>query len=657
MGGASHPSKARKFARLGLVAIGLMVLFAAAAVLSVVLYLRSVGERSVLSPGEWGKLRARLFGAVEEAPSMEPDLVPETAELPRQRSRLAPPTPPPDVLTHQAETYAESRPKSVVDLQPWRVTSTMVVLGAGGVEGRATLVNLNPVVNRWYLLLLEWADGREGAYHLINREAGLTDLTLDTDFPSGLTFTDSLGKRLCDLWSAEAPLSLETASRSSSPYVSLCGDEIALRLKTPGRRTALEWGTDFLRDNVWGGESITVFVRQRFFQDVYLSTSEVVPEGEARFAEGEDVPASARLAERFAEAMLAPGDLGIAVEGASAERLAAGRWHRVRFHPGVFASVVQPSLLDDEILRSQPNVVSPLDDVEREALVYLVAFDLSRFDLGFAIGTEHPRVRWSERVPDSVRNSALPGPDGIDDIAPLVATGIVPPGEAASTRATFTGGFKRDHGAFRVSELATRNHGSHYGFVESGTILSKLQPGLATIFALVDGRIEMKTWTEEDDALLPSIVFARQNGLPVVETDPETGATIAGARVAQWAAGNWSGSQDRKFRTVRAGAAIQESSGRRFLIYAYFSSATPSAMARVFQAYGCRYGMLLDMNALEHTYLALYHVEESELRVQHLVRGMEVLDKTFESQVLPRFLGFADNRDFFFLTQEEEASP
>jgi len=43
--------------------------------------------------------------------------------------------------------------------------------------------------------------------------------------------------------------------------------------------------------------------------------------------------------------------------------------------------------------------------------VYLIAFDLDRFDLGFAVGTEHPRVDWSDRVPDAVKDPRLPGPD------------------------------------------------------------------------------------------------------------------------------------------------------------------------------------------------------------------------------------------------------
>ena len=298
-------------------------------------------------------------------------------------------------------------------------------------------------------------------------------------------------------------------------------------------------------------------------------------------------------------------------------------------------------------------MVNPLDEVELGALVYMVAFDLGVFDLGFAIGTDHPRVAWSERAQEAVRDPTLPGPDGIVDIAPLVPTGIISPTVADRAVATFTGGFKRGHGAFRSSELAFKNHGSHYGFVESGAVLSKLQPGLATLFVLDDGRVEMKTWDEEDDAMLERIAFARQNGVPIVETDPESNDPIPGALVGRWALGNWSGSQDQRFRTLRAGACLQETDTRRFLVYGYFSGATPSAMARVFQSYDCRYAMLLDMNALEHTYLAVYDVQGSNLTVQHLIEGMSVLDKTVDGQVLPRFLGFADNRDFFYLLRRE----
>ena len=45
-----------------------------------------------------------------------------------------------------------------------------------------------------------------------------------------------------------------------------------------------------------------------------------------------------------------------------------------------------------------------------------------------------------------------------------------------------TGGFKRAHGAFRMSDLALIDHGSHYGFIEQGVVLrlkrDYLKPGV-----------------------------------------------------------------------------------------------------------------------------------------------------------------------------------
>jgi len=159
----------------------------------------------------------------------------------------------------------------------------------------------------------------------------------------------------------------------------------------------------------------------------------------------------------------------------------------------------------------------------------------------------------------------------------------------------------------------------------------------------------MKTWAEADNKLLARIRHARQNGVPVVEFDPASQAPAPGGLVHLWGPGNWSGSEDMKLRTMRAGAALQRNGRKRFLIYAVFSDATPSAMARVFQAYRCDYAMLLDMNALEHTYLALYRRSGSQLFVDHLVKGMGVLEKPASGELIPRFLGYADNRDFFYL--------
>ena len=59
-------------------------------------------------------------------------------------------------------------------------------------------------------------------------------------------------------------------------------------------------------------------------------------------------------------------------------------------------------------------------------------------------------------------------------------------------------------------------------------MFSKLQPGLATIFVLDDGSVEMKTWAEADNKLLARIKHARQNGVPLIEFDQAS--QVAGPR-------------------------------------------------------------------------------------------------------------------------------
>jgi hypothetical protein len=244
----------------------------------------------------------------------------------------------------------------------------------------------------------------------------------------------------------------------------------------------------------------------------------------------------------------------------------------------------------------------------------------------------------------------LPGPDGIGTVSPLVRTGMLNPVQAGLAVATFTAGFKRSHGAFKSGDLAKVNGGSHYGFIENGVILSKLQPGLSTLVVDIEGQVSLVTWTEEMNDGLARIRHARQNGVPLIEPDPDTGGTQPGALITRWGDGNWSGSEDKKLRTLRAGVCLQDGAQGRYLLYGYFSAATPSAMALVFEAYGCDYAMMLDMNALEHTYLAVYRNAGETRVVEHLIDEMEVLDLEVEGKVVPRFLGFADNRDFFYVT-------
>jgi hypothetical protein len=410
--------------------------------------------------------------------------------------------------------------------------------------------------------------------------------------------------------------------------------------------------TDFLRDDVRGGEEVISFARSRFFADAHRQGADVIGEAESH-GETEAGPGPALTAPGHLRQLVRPGSLAIELEMPVQTGLILGNWYPVKGIPGIHVSLMQPNAAGAEILKSHGDVVNRLDAVEAGSLVYLVAFDLANFELGFALGTEHPRVGWSGRVLDQVKEKNLPGPDGIGDIAPLIATGLVNPAYALRTVAAFTGGFKRAHGAFRYGALALHGHGSHYGFVENGVVFSRLQIGLSTLFVLDDGSIHMKTWSEPDNSILPRIKHARQNGVPIIEFDESTAISRPGRLVNRWGPGNWSGSTDSNLRTLRAGAALQENDRGRFLLYAVFTSATPSAMARVFQAYKCRYAMLLDMNALEHTYMAVYRREGFKLVVQHLLAGMNEVDMSESGQYVPRFLGFSDNRDFFYVMRRQ----
>ena len=550
--------------------------------------------------------------------------------------------------------------KTIIDLQPFRETRSIRIKEAAGLEGSATLINLNPHVNAWYLLQLR---GREGAptetYHLENADPMNQTLSLDQARPRGLVLARKEGESFCQLWGENSSESLEKARRAGVPYAPLCGGKIYLRNLTKGHRTGIEAVSDFLRDKVPGGEEVVTYVRDTFFAYLYRRKAE---EGlESKPVEGppptqaRGAPAAGLIDRQQANRVIKPIDLGIDIEEAGIQGMAPGFWYAAKDNPGIFVSVIVPEGIAPEILRSPGPSVSPLDSIERKGLVYLVAFDLDRFELKYSLGTTHPKVDWSEHISDRMREKSLPGPDGIGTIAPLVSTGLTNPIDTHKTVVTFTGGFKRIHGALKYGLLGLRNHGSHYGFIEDGVIFSKLQPGLSTIYILRDGWADMKTWGEEDDhSLLSKVKYARQNGVPLIAGfDEATRMSVPGPLVNRWGEGNWSGSRDEKLRTLRAGAALQEWQGKRFLLYAFFWSATPSAMARVFQAYQCRYAMLLDMNALVHTYLAVYKKQNSHLYVQHLIQGMAEVDLTVKGRYIPRFLGYADDRDFFYLTRKE----
>jgi hypothetical protein len=539
---------------------------------------------------------------------------------------------------------------TIVDLQPDRTVARAEIRRTPDETGVASLTNLNPHINSWFVLALDWpVSGEHESFHLENPDPR-SELTLSADAPGSLRL--EIARQPCQLelgGNGTVPGTLARARKSGLPYVPVCDGRLYLRNQVAGHGTSLEKVTDFLRKHVWGGEKFVTLVKKEVYRDKFLE--EAAPHAEGRSPVAlEESPAPALRDTTRGSLAVVPPDLAIEI-AAPTQSLVEGEWYAVRDLANVFLSVMSPSAIAPAILHDRSPSVSALGSVESAALAYLVAFELEHFDLHYELGTDHPELGWSSRPPPASQDPRLPGPDGIATAAPLARTGMVNPVQSSRTVAAFAGGFKRDHGAFRYGPFAGRNHGSHYGFLEQGVIFSTLQPGLATVWTTQAGEVRLQTWTSQDNALVTQIRDARQNGVPLIEYDAAQHKSSPGAFVNRWGEGNWSGSANQDLRTVRAGLCLQEAHGHRFLIYGFFSDATPSALARVFQAYGCRYAMQLDMNALEHTYLALYLARPEGRVVEHLIEGMAAVDQQSQSALAPRFLSFPDDRDFFYLTR------
>lgn len=550
----------------------------------------------------------------------------------------------------QREQYEAVRSKSVLELQQFRRAEMISVVDAAGRQGVAALTNINPRVNAWYVLAFDWGPGRpRDHYHLENPLRRTQVLQLAESNGGALVVKAGGAMERCDLWGGAQP-ALAAARASKVPYASLCGGRIFLRNTVEGYATDLEKVTDLLRDTVWKGDDIVGFVRDSVYQDAFREDGRTQRTDDNSDAAITPLP-DALLKPQSQDMSIAAEGFGLGVGQGRDRSMRIGRWYPVPGGDGVFASVMRPGDVAPDVVERNKAMLGPLDAMEASALSYFVAFDLDLHEMRFAMGTDHPRLNWSARVPPATRVDALPGPDGISSAVPLVTTGMVGPTPAGRVVAAFAAGFKREHGAFKWGELSLRNAGSHYGFVEGGAVLSKLQPGLSTLYTLDDGTFGMKTWSRADDALLPRVAYARQNGVPLVDTGAD-GQAVVGALVNRWGPGNWSGSADARLRTLRGGACLIKVGQKQFLVYGYFSSATPSAMAATFVALGCSHALNLDMNAPEHTYMALYVRQGNKMQVRHLVSAMANVDRNVQGRFLPRFISYPDNRDLFYMVRK-----
>lgn len=552
--------------------------------------------------------------------------------------------------------------QSIIDIQPNKIEQTRDKEITNKFKYELKLINLNSQINKWFLL--EILNIQTQKKHILNIENIFTNkyqIKLPSTIPVGIELSDGTNFIICNLEESILKNYYQEFSKLSEPYILICEDKIYIKIPVKGRASAKELVTNFLRKYLVGGEQITTFVKDHFYKDKYiLQTKESKSSNNDKEIKLsiQNFPLPAKINPEYQNTLVFPKNLGIKLENLNENnKMMVGQWYQVASKENIYVSTIKAKHVDNSILNSFTQNVNKLDDKELNSLTYLVAFDLDSYELEFINGTEHPDVGWSPRVLDKVKTKDN-GPDGFNTKEPLITTGKVPPFDRKLTVATFTGGFKRDHAAFKWGHLSTINKGSHYGVIETGVIFSSLNPQLATLIITKDQNIIFKTWEEQDwKTLQNSIKHARQNGVPIIDgIDSTSQLPIPTKFVNKWGEGNWSGSTSSTQRALRAGICIQNKDKKQFLIYAYFSSATPNSMARVFQAYYCYYAMHLDMNALEHTYLALYHTSQNNIKIEHLIDEMKVLDVKYQEHTLARFLHIADNRDFFYLKRKTKGN-
>jgi len=238
---------------------------------------------------------------------------------------------------NQAAEYADAVPKTILELQQFRQTTSSPIRSGAGAEGMATLINLNPTINVWYLLKVAWQDGSESSYHLENPEPRSRTLSLDSKYPAGIEILEGKARYPCNLFEGGATSTLNQAKNSQLIYAPLCDTRLFLRNPVKGHRTSLEAGAEFLRKQVWGGETIiTVF--HHLLEDSHRETAEMRTaehEGSAalnREMQG-DLPLPAVTDPKYVDRLLTPSDLGLALETSENGGMRPGAWYSASGNP------------------------------------------------------------------------------------------------------------------------------------------------------------------------------------------------------------------------------------------------------------------------------------------------------------------------------------
>jgi hypothetical protein len=556
---------------------------------------------------------------------------------------------------------------SVVDLQKNKVVESTIQFQSG----EAQLTTLNSKIGMWYLLTVRWP-GRVSpvTYNLEVPAGAAVRLSIA---PTGLKLHEASGKAHdCNLFSdfSNSPLN---QTFSNLNYKNICDGLVFKRVRVakPQNEDEKVKAANFIRQNsgAYGDKLVDFYKAHTEDSSVVWGASTKGENSNIHCSDNQNCPERARLSDFGKSTVIkiesGPNSLDIALKELNNRGpMLAGEWYSAAKHSGVYVSLVKSTLVTEDILKDQylGKRINQLDEVEGRAVSYLVAFDLDKHTIGWNHGLSHPGVEWSDR--NTLRKDGFAGPDGFANLSPLEVSGQLNPSYLSKLVGVMCGGFQRRHAVFKWGDFKTKNFGNYYGFLENGVVLSTLNEGLATLYTTANGSVDMKTWNESDNANVDNIKFARQNGVPLVMPDPahpHSGSGIPGEFVYDQGLGNWSGTADTyaadgktiikksQQRSARAGACISEQHGHRYLIYGYFSSANPSAMARVFQAYQCQYAMHLDMNSAGQGYLGLLNILSDKNIVETAVSEMSARNTTLNGRTWPRYVGAPNSDDFFFI--------
>lgn len=420
----------------------------------------------------------------------------------------------------------------------------------------------------------------------------------------------------------DGPLLLSAGGRqwalnlSSSPWLKIVTSSdnsptATVSEAAKGRPGHLAWAVDTVRDHPWVGPAKIAALEHYVFavlDDVRKVESAAAPElDEApELAAATSITPVARP-ETPGERWRLRGDVRPGRRWPP--RPATPRWDPPRSGEGRWLPVTeQVKASDDDAVTFYQSWLRP--DIDRPyAHVSVTAWDLSRVKLGVVAGTKEP-----------ISTTGHAG------------TGRIPrdPGLMPRLVAAFNGGFQTKHG--------------EYGLVVRGTEVVGPAGNAATVAVDHSGRLLFGGWPAAGPAswhkLAPgvaipaSIESLRQNLEPLV-----VDGKVNPFRRKKW--GSTAGKDVDKTHTTRTGICLIDEG---VAAYFYGNSLSAQSLGDAMAAYGCQYGIHLDMNS-GHSGFEFYKVSDEageHFEAARMIKNMWHMN-------FPRYIG-TDARDFFYLT-------